>query len=51
MSEQEKENESIIVYTKLMNTLSEKKFETIITYDAFADEIDVSKIGEWCHNN
>ena len=51
MSEKEKENESSIVYTKLISILSEKEFETIITYHAFDDEIDISKIGEWCRNN
>ncbi len=51
MSKREKENDSNIIYTKLVNILSGKEFQTIVAYHAFADEVDISKIGEWCHNN
>ena len=51
MPEINKQQESDSVCEKIIEILSRKECETIITYHAFDDEIDISKINEWCHNN
>lgn len=51
MPEINKQQESKSVCGKLIEILSRKEFDTIITYHPFDDEIDISKINEWCHNN
>jgi len=50
MSEKNKREESSIVCEKLIEILAKKEFETIVGYVAFDDEVDISKINEWCHN-
>ena len=51
MSEILKQEESDSVCGKIIEILLRKECDTIITYHAFDDEIDISKINEWCHNN
>lgn len=51
MSETHKQQESDSMCGKLIEILSRKDCDSIITYHAFDDEIDISKINEWWHNN
>jgi 5-formyltetrahydrofolate cyclo-ligase len=46
MSDEKKKKESEIVCIKLIEILTKKDFETLITYVAFDDEIDVFKINK-----
>lgn len=50
MSEDEKKQESERVYTQLKDIIDQKVFETIVTYEAFSDEVDISRIIDWGHN-
>lgn len=47
LSSEEKEKESQKVCVQLIKILSDKYFETLITYDAFDDEINISYIDGW----
>lgn len=47
MSIDEKEEESKNVCTQFAKSLFNKKFKTIITYDAFDDEINIAPITLW----
>ena len=47
MSIDEKEEESKNVCTQFAKSLLNKKFKTIITYDAFNDEINIAPITLW----
>jgi hypothetical protein len=42
MPEEVKKKESDIVCQKLRDILSKKRFDTLITYSPFHDEIDIS---------
>jgi 5-formyltetrahydrofolate cyclo-ligase len=46
MSDEKKKKESEIVCIKLIEILAKKDFETLITYVAFDDEIDVFEINK-----
>lgn len=50
MSAREKQKESATVYRKLLEILPNKKFDTLVAYHAFDDEINISQIDEWCRN-
>jgi len=48
LPEETKKQESDIVCQKLRDILSQKNFNTLVTYTAFHDELDVSWISDWC---
>ncbi len=50
MSEEAQQQENNSVYNRLIEILPNKKFETLVAYHSFHDEIDISKISEWCRN-
>jgi 5-formyltetrahydrofolate cyclo-ligase len=51
MSADHKQQESKNVCTQLTEILSKKEFNTVITYQAFPDEVDISEIGDWYYRN
>lgn len=48
MSEENKQEENIIVCRKLEEILEGKDFQTLVTYHSFDDEVDVSEVSNWC---
>lgn len=50
LTSEEKTQESSEVCQKLMQRLNQIDFETLITYEAFLDELDVSILHHWCRD-
>lgn len=51
MSLTQKQRESEAVSKKLIHIASEKKYETILGYEAFDDEVDIGLFLTWCRQN
>lgn len=47
MSEVEREKESGKVSRELITLLTEKSFQTLVSYDPMSDEVDISGVNEW----
>ncbi len=51
MSEEEKERESYEVCKKIIQLLEKEKFQTLVSYTSFPDEVDTQDIHLWCQKN
>lgn len=50
LSSDSKAQESEEVCQNLIQKLNQKNFQTLITYEPFHDEIDISAVTNWCRD-
>lgn len=51
LSVEQKKRESVIVSKKIIDNLQKKNFKILVTYEAFADEVDISDVTSWADKN